>query len=119
MLPDLLSSEQLDISKTTHSNKRLREEDIGYDECFPELDLPSLEELKNYREKHGISIKEAAKKSFADKKHYEEKKNKNKKKHLEQEAMKIKQVFFFYHFLNKLLFLDVARKRLENFFQLI
>lgn len=75
------------------SNKRPREEDDGgYGECFPEVELPSLEELKNYREKHGISIKEAALQSYADKKHYEQKKNKNKKKQLEKDAVKIKQV---------------------------
>ena len=75
------------------SNKRPREEDdAGYLECFPEVELPSLEDLKQYREKHGISIKEAAQKSFADKKQYEQKKSKNKKKQLEKDAVKIKQV---------------------------
>lgn len=75
------------------SNKRSREEDdSGYLECFPEVELPSLEDLKNYREKHGISIKDAALQSYADKKHYEEKKNKNKKKQIEKDTIKIKQV---------------------------
>lgn len=73
--------------------KRPRDdEDTGYSECFPELELPSLEELKTYRELHGITIKEAAMKSFADKKHYEQKKTKNKKKQIEKDAVKIKQV---------------------------
>ena len=81
------------ILPSKSSNKRPREdEDSGYLECFPEVELPSLEELKNYREQHGISIKEAAQQSFADKKHYEQKKNKNKKKQTEKDALKIKQV---------------------------
>ena len=74
-------------------NKRPRDDDdSGYGECFPEVELPSLEELKIYREKHGISIKEAALKSFADKKQYELKKGKNKKKQLEKDAVKIQEV---------------------------
>lgn len=93
--------------------KRPREDDdAGYNECFPELDLPSLEDLKNYREKHGISIKEAAMKSYADKKHHEQKKTKNKKKHMENEAIKIKQVLFKSFFLD--FCLDDARKRSTN-----
>ena len=78
------------------SNKRPREdEDSGYLECFPEVELPSLEELKNYRETHGISIKQAAQQSFADKKQYELKKSKNKKKQTEKDAMQIQKVILF------------------------
>lgn len=111
-LPDNVAKELANNPINVGVKRPREDDDAGYNECFPELDLPSLEDLKNYREKHGISIKEAAMKSYADKKHHEQKKTKNKKKHMENEAIKIKQVLFKSFCLD--FCLDDARKRSTN-----
>ena len=81
----------------TNKLKRLRNND-DYDECYPEVDLPSLEELKKHRELKGITIEQAAEQSYLDKKHYLDKKSKIKKKQDQKELDKIQKVINYYIF---------------------
>lgn len=79
------------LPKANNQNKIILEND-DYGECYPEMELPTLEELKKEREAKGMSIKEAAEKSYLDKARYLKRKEKWKKKGRGDDLDKIRKV---------------------------
>lgn len=81
----------LNIPKSNNSKKIMLEND-DYGECYPEMELPTLEDLKKEREAKGMSIKEAGEQSYLDKARYLKRKEKFRKKGKGDELDKIRKV---------------------------